>query len=65
MPDEEMPFSLDWLAGAAARPPVVLSACDRGHLVVNQRTHYLPVRLSEDLRVLWMRWVDHPEGSQS
>jgi hypothetical protein len=61
MPDE-MSFSFDWLAGAANRPPQALSVCPDGHLVVHGRTHYLPVRLSDDLRALWMRWVEHPAG---
>lgn len=61
MTDQEMPFSLEWLVGAAGRPAEVLSVCDDGHLVVHGRTHYQPTRLSADLHALWMRWVDHPD----
>ena len=56
--DQEMPFSLDWLAGAAQRTQA-LAACPEGHLVVNGNSHWAPVRLSDDLRALWFRLTDH------
>lgn len=59
MPDEELPFSLDWLAGAGNRPADILTVCPDGHLVIRERTHYTPLRLSGDLRSLWMGWVEH------
>jgi hypothetical protein len=64
MPDVEMPFSLDWLHGAATKPPEVLTVCDAGHLVVHGRTHYQPTRFSSDLGAIWCRWVHHGEEDQ-
>jgi hypothetical protein len=63
MPDEEMAFSLEMLIGASKQPEPVLSACDRGHLVVRGRTHYEPIRMADDLHAIWFRWVDHEEAS--
>lgn len=56
--EQEMPFSLDWLAGAAEKKQA-LAACPEGHLVVNGNSHWVPVRLSDDLRALWFRLTDH------
>lgn len=58
IPAEEMPFSLDWLAGVGERPQA-LAVCPEGHLVVNANSHWQPVRLSDDLRALWFRLTDH------
>ncbi len=56
--DQEMPFSLDWLAGAAEKVPA-LSVCPDGHMVVNGNTHWSPTRISDDLRAIWFRMVTH------
>lgn len=61
-PVEELPFSLDWLTGAANKPADTLSVCDLGHLVVNGRTHWKPERVSADLHAIWFRWVEHQEA---
>lgn len=61
MAENELPFSLEWLVGAASKPADALSVCDQGHLVVHGRTHYAPARLSEDLHAIWMRWVTHED----
>ena len=60
--EKELPFSLDWLLGAAELPEPTLSVCEQGHLVVKGRTHYLPVRLSPDMKSMWFRWVEHEEA---
>lgn len=57
---EELPFSLDWLAGAAAKVPSV-AACNRGHLIVNGRTCWQPLSFSADLRALICTFVE-PHG---
>lgn len=54
--DDELPFSLDWLAGATTRQPV--SYCPAGHLVVNDRTHWAALRFSADGQALWCRMVE-------
>jgi hypothetical protein len=56
----EMPFSLDWLAGAAARTQA-LAACNRGHLIVNGRTCWKPLAFTPDLRALICEFVE-PHG---
>ncbi len=58
---DEMPFSLDWLAGTAGRIQA-LAVCDQGHLVINGNTHWQPRALSQDLRTLICRITDHPPG---
>lgn len=56
---DEMPFSLDWLVGAVEKKPAV-SYCELGHLVVNDNTHWSPVRFAETGRALWCRIAEHP-----
>jgi hypothetical protein len=60
---EELPFSLDWLAGARtnAHP---LDVCSAGHLLVNGRTCWTPVRFSQDLHALICAPVDHRRGGR-
>lgn len=63
MAQPELPFSLDWLAGAAIPTRKALSACPAGHLLVNERSCWSPVRFSTDLRALFMRPADDcPRG---
>jgi hypothetical protein len=62
MPAEELPFSLDWLAGAVNRPAEVLKACPDGHLLVNERSCWAPARFSPDLRALLCQAVEHSDG---
>jgi hypothetical protein len=61
VPFTEVPFSLDWLLGAAQKPKEVLSVCPRGHLVVNENTHWAPARFSNDRRALWCRMATDEE----
>ncbi len=56
----EMPFSLDWLAGAATKVPSV-TACARGHLTVNGRTCWKPLAFTADLHALICEYVE-PHG---
>jgi hypothetical protein len=62
---DPLPFSLDWLAGAAERPKTVLSACPDGHLLVNERSCWAPLRFSPDLRALYCEPAEHlDDGSR-
>lgn len=59
---DELAFSFQWLAGAAETKdrPESLSVCEAGHLVVSERTHWQVQRISNDMRALFCKWVDHP-----
>lgn len=60
MTDRPLPFSLDWLAGAALKlQRDDVTACDEGHMLVRGRSCWAPTRFSEDLRALWCVPVEH------
>jgi hypothetical protein len=58
----ELPFSLEWLAGAATRVQAV-AACPHGHLIVNGRTCWKPLAFTHDLRALICEFVE-PHGPE-
>lgn len=58
--DDDIRFSFDWLAGAAAKR-MPLTVCGAGHLVVRGNTHWQAVAVSPDLKALVCRVVEHQE----
>lgn len=62
-PPDEIRFSFDWLGGAAAKQ-VPLTVCPDGHLVVRGNTHWSPVGISQDLRAVVCRVVEHEGGDR-
>jgi hypothetical protein len=58
-----LPFSLDWLAGAANQAQPQLGVCPDGHLK-SRSTCWKPVRFAPDLHALFCEPVDHEEGGQ-
>ena len=59
-PADRLPFKLVWLADADAKPQA-LAVCERGHLVVNGRTHWAPAEFTADLQALMCEFVEHPD----
>lgn len=61
MHDERLAFSLALLANAAEAPKP-LSACQHGHLKVNNNTCWKPISYSRELRTLLHEAVESCDG---